>query len=513
MSLRTRIAAVASLSVALAVLAAAIGLYLAVRSDLRGEIDRGLRARARALTAPPPAPAGGPGASAPTRGSSARGEGFAAGALPVRGGPAPPAGSGSYGGSISGSAQDSGSGPSSAGGYGGPFPGTVKPEPLGAASGYVQFISPDGTVEVPGGQGESPTTIAITGRDRAIANSGSGSSLSDRSVRGTELRVLTVGSGPRGAVLVARPLTEVEHELSSLLLILALIGGGGIVLAALLGTLVARTALAPIARFTQRTETLTGSLDLSERLEVEGRDELARLAESFNATLDALERSVQAQRHLIADASHELRTPISSLRANIQILGEAGRLPAEEQEGLRRDIVEELDDLTALVGDVVELARGAAPDTSADEVRLDRLVEQAVRRTRRRGELRFELDLEPTIVSGQADRVDRAVSNLLDNARRWSPADESVEVALKDGVLTVRDHGPGFREADLPFVFDRFYRADSARKLPGSGLGLAIVRQAAEACGGYTEAQNAAGGGALLRVSFGPPIEFTAAGD
>jgi len=113
-------------------------------------------------------------------------------------------------------------------------------------------------------------------------------------------------------------------------------------------------------------------------------------------------------------------------------------------------------------------------------------------------------------VSGQADRINRAVSNLLDNARRWSPADGTVAVALAQGVLTVRDEGPGFKEDDLPFVFDRFYRADNARKLPGSGLGLAIVRQAAEAGGGFAEAQNAPGGGALLRVSFGPAVEFTA---
>src|SRR5262249_5554060 len=215
----------------------------------------------------------------------------------------------------------------------------------------------------------------------------------------------------------------------------------------------------------------------------------------------------QAQRHLIADASHELRTPISSLRANIQMLADAGRLPADEQESLRRDIVEELDELRALVGDVVELARGAAPDGSVDDVRLDRVVEEAVKRARRRGDLRFRLSLDPTVVSGQASRIDRAVSNLLDNARKWSPGGSTVEVALKDGELTVRDHGPGFAESDLPFVFDRFYRAEGARKLPGSGLGLAIVRQTAEACGGRAEAENAAGGGALLRVSFGPSLK------
>ncbi len=489
MTLRTRIAAVASLSVALSVLAAAIGLYLAVRSDLRGEVDSALRGRARAFTASgPTAPAGG--VAAPTPGA-----GFSGGPPADRGGPR------------------SGDGQGGPRGFpGGSFPGSIEPAPFGEASGYVQFISPQGTVQVPGGQGSSPTRIPTTALDRAIAERGSGSSVTERRVNGTELRVLTVGTGTSGAVLVARSLTEVNHELSRLLLILALIGAAGILLAAILGTLVARTALAPVARFTRRTETLTGNLDLSRRLEVQGRDELARLAESFNGTLDALERSVEAQRRLIADASHELRTPLASLRANIQTLGEAERLPREEQEDLRRDIVEELDALTALVGDVVELARGAGPDGSADDVRLDQLVEQAAARTRRRGDLRVELSLEPTVVTGQADRVNRAVSNLLDNARRWSPSQGTVEVDLKDGVLTVRDHGPGFEESDLPFVFDRFYRADSARGLPGSGLGLAIVRHAAESCGGYAEARNASGGGALLRVSFGPTLSFTGGG-
>jgi len=267
--------------------------------------------------------------------------------------------------------------------------------------------------------------------------------------------------------------------------------------------LVARTALTPIVRFTRRTETLSGSLDTSQRVEVRGRDELARLASSFNATLDALERSAQAQRQLVADASHELRTPIASLRANIQILDEAERLPAEEQENLRRDIVEELDELTSLVSDVVELARGSGIVAVREEVRLDEIAAAAVERTRRRGELRFDLELEPTVVRGDPDRIARAVSNLLDNARKWSPAGGVVEVALRDGVLTVRDHGPGFDVGDLPNVFERFYRAKQARKLPGSGLGLAIVRQAADAHGGYARAENAQGGGARLVVSFG----------
>jgi two-component system sensor histidine kinase MprB len=455
MTLRARISAAAGLAVGLAVLAAAVGVYLAVRSDLQGEIDQGLRQRAQAFVGP----AGAGGASQPPLGQPQDG-----------------------------------------------FPTHVQPAPFGAASGYVQFIAPDGTVEVPAGQGTSPR-IAVGAGDRAIAASGTGSALSDQTVKGTQLRVLTIGTGSSGAVLIARPLSEMNKELSRILLLLVIVGVAGIALAAILGALVARVALAPIARFTKRTEALTGNLDLSRRLDVEGRDELARLAGSFNTTLDALERSVGEQRQLIADAGHELRTPIASLRANIQVLGEAERLPADEQESLRGDIVSELDELTALVSDVVELARGTGRgDAEAEDVRLDEVVQGAVERTRRRGDLRFELDLEPTLVRGHGERIVRAVSNLLENAHKWSPAGGLVEIDLHGGVLCVRDHGPGFEEGDLPFVFDRFYRADRARKLPGSGLGLAMVRQAAEACGGYAEAANAPGGGALLRVSFGTPV-------
>ena len=228
MTLRARIAGVASLSVALAVLAAAIGLYVAVRADLRGEVDSQLRSRARVF-------------------ASQTGPGF---------GPSNP-----YDGDRAG-----GPPPGFAGGL---LPGSVKPAPFGAASGYVQFVSSSGQVYVPGGQASTPR-IAVTTGDRAIAAAGSGSSLSDRSVNGTKLRVLTVASTPGNAVLIARPLTEVDHELSNLLLILILIGAGGIVLAAILGTLVARTALAPIGRFTEQTEKLSGSLDLSRRLDVSG---------------------------------------------------------------------------------------------------------------------------------------------------------------------------------------------------------------------------------------------------
>jgi two-component system, OmpR family, sensor histidine kinase MprB len=472
-TLRARIAAAAGLAVAVAVVGAAVGLYLAVRSDLRGQIDKSLSARAQEIASvQAPRPPGSPPRSAGAGNHFDREPGFFAGA----------------------------------GSTGRPeFPRAVQPARFGGAAGYVEFITPRGAVQVPGGQSSSPS-IAPTDTDRAIAASGHGRALDDRTVKGTHLRVLTLGGGSLGAVLIARPLTEVDHELSQILLILLLVGVAGIAIAALLGALVARTALAPIARFTGRAETLAGGLDLSQRLEVTGRDELARLAGSFNATLDALERSVEAQRHLIADASHELRTPIASLRANIQTLQDADRLTPEDREGLRRDVIDELDELTALVSDVVELARGTRGEVAREEVRLDEIVHEALARTRRRGELRFRVDLQPTLVRAEPERVNRAVSNLLDNARRWSPADGLIEVELHDGVLTVRDHGPGFEEADLAHVFERFYRAADARRLPGSGLGLAIVRQAAEAHHGYARAANAPAGGALLSVSFGAPL-------
>jgi two-component system sensor histidine kinase MprB len=475
MTLRARIAAAAGLAVAIAVFVAAISLYVAVRSDLRGEVDKSLSQRASAFL--PVASAGGPqssqGGSPPSDGSPPDGM--------------PPGGD-----------------------RGGDFPRNVQPAPLGGPSGYVQFIAPDGTVHVPGGQGPS-ATIPLSPTDKTLARSGNGRALSDRTVKGTRLRVLTVGTGAGGAVLIARPLTEVDNELSRLLLILAIVGVVGIAIAAALGALVARSALAPITRFTRRTETLAGGLDPSQRLPDGGRDELGRLAGSFNATLDALERSVEAQRNLVADASHELRTPIASLRANIQVLAEAHRLPTEDQVSLRSDILNELDELTRLVGDVVELARGTEHRGTIGDVSLDEIVRDVVQRAQRRSNLPFEIELEPTILRGEAERIDRAVSNLLDNACKWSPPGQPIQVDLHDGLLTIRDHGRGFEQADLPHVFERFYRADGARRQPGSGLGLAIVRQAAEAHGGSVVAENASGGGAQVQISFGATVPATRA--
>jgi two-component system sensor histidine kinase MprB len=468
-SLRTRIAASAALAVALVVVIAAGAIYLGVRAELRGEVDDSLRDRSGEIARL--AGDGGPGVPPGD----------------ARGGPA-----------------DEGRGaPPSGEGTGTPAPDFPAPprERFGGPGGVAQLVSPSGRVLRPPGGGEA---LPVDARTREIASRGSGEAITDATVDGTHLRVLTRALPERGAVQLARPLDEVDRQLDRVLLVLLVVGAAGVALGAALAALVARTALAPIGRFTSRTEELAGDPDPSQRIDAAGSDELGRLAGSFNSTLDSLERSVEAQRQLVADASHELRTPISSLRANIQTLEHDERLPAAEREALRADIVGELDELTALVADIVELARGTKPEELVDDVRLDEIVTAVASRARARANgMAIELSTEPTVVRGEPARIQRAVSNLIDNALKWGPADGSVEIELEGGELTVRDHGPGFAEADLPHVFDRFYRADSARALPGSGLGLAIVRQAAEAHGGTVAAQNAPGGGAQVRVSFG----------
>ncbi len=500
MSLRTRMGIAAGVAVALAVIAVAVSAYAGTRSELLGQIDNSLHSlahpilvRAGVEKGPPPGAQGGPGQSEAGPGQSA---GSPVAGEPGRGGFGP-AGGGANAGSLLSSDCDGGLGLDVSRGGG-----------FGSAQGYVQLVRRTGSICLAGGE---RTTIPVGSEVRKLAAGGSGHFTTDATVGSTHLRVLAYGVGSRGALMVALPRSDVDRTLSNELLLLVVIAAAGIALAALLGLLVARTALAPIARFTRRTESIAGSAEAleHERLEVSGDDELARLAHTFNTTLDALEQSVQAQRNLVADASHELRTPIASLRANLQLLRDESLLSAEDRDALRRDMIEELDELTGLVGDVVELARGSKTGTAVGDVRVDQIVAGAVERARRRApQVSVQASLEPTLVRGEGDRVARAVANLLDNAVKWSPPGAAIEVALHDGTLSVRDHGPGFREEDLPFVFDRFHRAKDARAKPGSGLGLAIVRQAAEAHGGFVQASNAPGGGALMRIGFGPRLEL-----
>jgi two-component system sensor histidine kinase MprB len=221
--------------------------------------------------------------------------------------------------------------------------------------------------------------------------------------------------------------------------------------------------------------------------------------------LAALDESLTAQRRLVADASHELRTPITSLRTNIEVLAREGELDAADRERLRTDIDGQLVELSALIGAVIDLARGDEPVEHVEHVRLDEVVADAVENAEFHWpNVHFETRLTPSTVTGVPDRIGLAVTNLLDNAGKWSPEGAVVEVAVDGAEVSVRDHGPGVDPADAPFVFDRFWRAPAARSLPGSGLGLAIVRQVAEAHGGTARVEAADGGGARFRLTFAP---------
>jgi two-component system sensor histidine kinase MprB len=397
--------------------------------------------------------------------------------------------------------------PATKGGLTGPVGDTagVPPQQLGGAPGEFQRVSATGVVTVLGACSAPSSKLPVTSEVRAVARAGHGSFFMTATIDGDRGEILTIGDpNLHDAIEVALPLTDVDSELHGLLISYGLLVGAGILLAGVLGLAIARSALAPIERFSEQTEQVTSELERPRRLEELGPSELSRLAGSFNRTLDALERSLAAQQHLIADASHELRTPLAALRSNIQIFLEAERLPVAERVGLQEAILAELDELTQIVSDVVELARGSSPIEHTEPIELDRVVADAVARAHRRSPgVSFELTLEPTVVVNVADRVGRAVGNVIDNARKWSPENGVIEVSLKNGLLVVRDHGPGFDQADLAHVFERFYRADAARRMSGSGLGLAIVKQAGEAHGGSVEALNAEGGGAMLRIRFG----------
>jgi two-component system sensor histidine kinase MprB len=217
--------------------------------------------------------------------------------------------------------------------------------------------------------------------------------------------------------------------------------------------------------------------------------------------LGALEDSTRAQRQLVADASHELRTPLTSLRTNIEVLASDRELPVGDRGKLLSDVVEQLGEMTTLIAELIELARAEQQTVEPEEVRLDLVAADALERSRRNHpEVTFTAALEESVVRGVPTTIERAIANLLDNAAKWSPDGGRVELRVRDGSVSVRDHGPGIDEDDLPYVFDRFYRARSARKLPGSGLGLAIVRQVADAHGGDVIAERAEGGGTRMTL-------------
>ena len=456
MSLRKRLSLIAAASVAVAVLIAVLVSYLVVRGQLRSQVDGALRAQAYAVQ---------------------HGD-YHAIAQPVPGIPA----------SAGGPAQ------------------------------YVQIVFPDGSSRAMQG---GDLKLPVNGAAESAANGKSGVSLSDVRVGGNHLREIIfpvrVNFGPPGqqvsetvAFQLARPLNGIDGVLSNLRLILAILFVGGIALAAGLGRLAARRVLAPLAEVAQAAQHISETDDLTGRIRVHADDEVGRLAIRFNSMLNRLEGSraelddsVRAQRQLVADASHELRTPVTSLRTNIEVLLEGGELEAEDRRRLLSDVVEQSEELSALVGDLIELARGDQPGPATEDVRVDRVAAESVARARRNAPaIEFRPHLTPVSIDGVPERLGRAINNLLDNAARHSPPGGPVEVTVDGSGIRVRDHGPGVAEADLPYVFDRFFRGTNSRGRQGSGLGLAIVRQVTEQHGGSVSAANAPDGGAVFSLAL-----------
>jgi two-component system, OmpR family, sensor histidine kinase MprB len=307
---------------------------------------------------------------------------------------------------------------------------------------------------------------------------------------------------------LARPLNGVDTILSHLRLFLALLLAAGIALAAVLGRMASSRVLAPLAEVSQVAQHIGETDDLTERLHVHADDEVGALATRFNTMLDrlegsraALDESVRAQRQLVADASHELRTPVTSLRTNVEVLLVSGELDPEDRRRLLSDVVEQSEELTALVNDLIELARGDQPGAETEFFRLDGVAAESLARARRHSPaIDFQATLEPAVLDGVPERIGRAINNLLDNAARHSPPGGTVELTAGRSGVQVRDHGPGVPEEDQPFVFDRFFRGSTSRGRQGSGLGLAIVRQVTEQHGGRVAVANAPDGGAVFTL-------------
>jgi two-component system, OmpR family, sensor histidine kinase MprB len=306
-----------------------------------------------------------------------------------------------------------------------------------------------------------------------------------------------------GAVLVVKSLAATDRALERLRVILIFVSLGAILAAAVAAAAVSGATLAPVRRLRDAAERIAETGEPSERVPEGGHDELAALGASFNTMLAALEESLATQRRFVADASHELRTPLTSLQTNIDVLRGDIELDPEQRRRLLDDLHRESQEMRGLIAGLLELARGGA-QVEKEKFQLDELVEDTVDRARDRfPAVEWEaVRLESTVVDGYPDRMERAVWNLLENAGKWSGDGGSVEVSLAGGELRVRDHGPGFADEDRPLVFDRFYRSAAARAMPGAGLGLAIVREVAEAHGGTVAAENAAGGGAVVRLSL-----------
>lgn len=444
MSLRGRIALLAAAAVALAVASSTLVAYFATGSILRGEIDQQLTSRASMVEQP------------------------AAGVV---------------------------------------FTNRL---PVAIPIGFERLIEVDSILQVIDGSGQvmvsmiGMPSLPVEQADLVVAQGGV-RVLRTVPLEGERFRMVTAPITTGGAVQIAISLAEAEGALTGLRLVLAAVGAVGVLVAAWVGWLIANRALRPIDDLTRAAETIGSTQELSTRIPEPGRDEVGRLAGSFNRMLDALEDSRNRQQQLVTDASHEFRTPLTSLLTNVETLSRHdASFTAEDRAKVLNDITFDLRGLSSLAEELVDLAtdpKGAARET--EFFQLDEITSEVVGRERRRTGRKIDLVVTSNgsvraRQEGYPDLVARAIRNLIDNAHKWSPPDAALLVTVDESKVSVSDRGPGIAETDKPLVFERFYRSTEAKATPGSGLGLSIVKHAADQHGGRVFVEDAPGGGAVV---------------
>ena len=332
------------------------------------------------------------------------------------------------------------------------------------------------------------------------------SRISTTEIEGYRMRVLTLPlRTPGRAAMVARPMDEVDAQLAGLWRMSIQIFVIGVAGSGLIGFVVAGRVVRPVRRLTEAATRVAETQNVDQPIDVKRDDEFGQLASSFNEMLGALSLSREQQHRLVTDASHELRTPITSLRTNLEYMQRNSSIEEDERRLILDDVLFELDELTGLVTELVDLATDQHHMGEAECIELDELVDAVVQRHRRRTSYNIVYTATSSQVMAAPALVERAVSNMVDNALKWNPPDSSVQVRVENGSVIVSDSGPGIPVEEHEQVFERFYRTEGARSFPGSGLGLSIVRHVAESFGGQARIIDDGQPGTTIELSF-PPV-------
>jgi two-component system sensor histidine kinase MprB len=365
-----------------------------------------------------------------------------------------------------------------------------------------QVIAVDGTILAVLGPAELPVTDEVKAMAASALPGRSG--YVNATVNGDSYRVYTLTLATGGALQLGRDITDIEDARNGMRTWLIVLGIAGIALAAGVGWIIAWRTTRPIEQLAASARSIADTRNTDDPIDVKADGEVGNLVSSFNTMLEALGRSVAQQKQLVQDASHELRTPLTSLRANAELLSRDD-LPADTRRAIITDIRVEIDELTSLSTELSALASDQRDTEEPSEIHLDDAVREIVERARRRSNRSVELHLtDPGRVMVRPMQFERAVSNLVDNALKFSPPDTRVDVFVAGTRIEVHDSGPGIAPEDRAFVFDRFYRAASTRSLPGSGLGLAIVKQFAEIHDARTLVGASGTGGAMVGLELVP---------